>query len=141
MNKLYSLTRFKKTYITLAIALFLYPTLGRGQGLCPPVGLPFYEDFNTTQLLPECWNKGENFDAEEMKAHVVSTPVYAGNGALMMSCGANNDTAHICYVMGPVLSQSPTKGSQPSSIWKRSPGFSTLAQPLRSSVIDWAEMS
>ena len=69
-------------------------------------GLHIYAGHAGDLFLPEV-----GFDS----FNVVSTPVYAGNGALMMSCGANNDTAHICYVMGPVLSQSPS-GIRQSSV-------------------------
>ena len=109
MNTFCILKRIVKRSVAACVMLSMAVVM-HGQE-CPAIGLPFEEDFetfNATTKLPDCWTKWENFDVPEMKAHVVSTPVYAGNGALMMSCGANNDTAHICYVMGPVLSQSPS---------------------------------
>ena len=78
-----------------------------GQGSCPPVGLPIVEDFNTTDSLPTCWERDENFDLASMKAHIVGSPTYNGIGALMISCGADNDLMHQSFVMGPRLSTSP----------------------------------
>ena len=79
-----------------------------GQESCPPVGLPIVEDFNTTDSLPTCWERDENFDDAAMKAHIVGSPVYSGIGALMISSGPDNDLVHQAFVMGRRLTTSPT---------------------------------
>lgn len=79
-----------------------------GQGNCAAVGLPIVEDFETLDSLPTCWSRWENFDAEAWKAHIVSSPVYSGSGALMLSCGADNTQTHQTIVMMPQLLTSPS---------------------------------
>ena len=78
-----------------------------GQGTCTPVGLPIVEDFETTDSLPRCWERWENFDAEAWKAHIVGSPVYRGEGALMVSCGADATNEHQSIVMMPQLQSGP----------------------------------
>ena len=98
-------------YITKHIFILLL-ALGasvevRSQEGCPPVGLPIVENFDTWDSLPSCWERDENFDNASMKAHVVSSPVYAGSGALMISSGSDNDVVHETFVMGRRLIASP----------------------------------
>ena len=80
-----------------------------GQGNCPPVGLPLYENFNTNDSLPTCWERWQNFDEPAMKAHIVSSPVSEGSGALMISCGSTQSTVHRTVLRARKLSQ-PASG-------------------------------
>ena len=104
----YNHLRIKHTLYIIAIALAVGTSVhASGQGSCPPVGLPIVEHFNTTDSLPTCWERDENFDNAAMKAHIVGSPVYDGIGALMISSGGDNDTYHHAFVMARKLSTSP----------------------------------
>ena len=109
MNRTYYISRLSKHFCTIVIAtmaLVGLPTASFGQGTCPPVGLPLIENFNTTDSLPTCWERWENFDEPAMKAHIVSTPVAEGSGALMISCGSTQSAVHRTVVRARKLNQS-----------------------------------
>lgn len=111
MNRKYYISTLSKHFCAIVIAVMAIiglPTTSFGQGNCPPVGLPLIENFNTTDSLPTCWERWENFDEPAMKAHIVSTPVAEGSGALMISCGSTQSTVHRTVVRARKLSQSAT---------------------------------
>lgn len=112
MNRIYYISMLLKRFYAFtiaAMAFILLSTTAFGQGSCPPVWLPLEENFNTTDSLPMCWERWENFDEPAMKAHIVSTPVAEGSGALMISCGSTQSTVHRTVLRARKLSQ-PANG-------------------------------
>ncbi len=110
-RKNYISAYLKRIFILTAtlIGVIWLPNEASGQDNCPPVGLPLYENFNTTDSLPTCWERWENFDEPAMKAHIVSSPVSEGSGALMISCGSTQSTVHRTVLRARKLSQ-PASG-------------------------------
>ena len=101
--------RHRGRWIALCIAAWWICCLPTARGQeCPPVGLPIAEDFEGNGELPTCWERWENFDYAALKAHIVSSPTYHGNGALMMSAGNTAEALHETMVMMRTLQQSPT---------------------------------
>ncbi len=95
--------------LTALLFAIITPLTATGQSSCPPVGLPLYENFNTNDSLPTCWERWQNFDEPAMKAHIVSSPVAEGSGALMISCGSTQSTVHRTVLRARKLSQ-PASG-------------------------------
>lgn len=94
--------------VCLLLAGMFFEGAAAGQSGCEAVGLPLTEDFEGSGELPNCWDRWENFDYMPLKAHVVSSPVSAGLGALMISSGNTAEPTHESMVMARVLSQSPS---------------------------------
>lgn len=97
----------KRLFLPLIILLTAIGSRIEAQNGCSPAGLPFYEDFNTTDTLPECWIRVQNFDAEEWKAHISGEVYYEGIGSLMISGGnsTSGSSSHRSIVMARQLSQ------------------------------------
>ncbi len=93
-----------------AITLILTVTLcGHVSGQnCPAVSLPVTENFSTTDSLPACWERGQNFDNVTMWSRVVTLAGYTGGNVLMMTCDSGISNVHRSIVMTRTLSQSPT---------------------------------
>jgi hypothetical protein len=93
-----------------AITLILAVTLcGHASGQnCPAVSLPVTENFSTTDSLPTCWERGQNFDNVTMWSRVVTLAGYTGGNVLMMTCDSGISNVHRSIVMTRTLSQSPT---------------------------------
>lgn len=107
MRPNYYISKAWGCFLTLATLLWTLYMPSFAQNSCPAVWLPLSEHFDTTDSLPECWERWENFDEAAMKAHIVSTPVLAGSGALMISSGSGASTVHRTVVRARTLSQSP----------------------------------
>lgn len=87
----------------------LSPILAQGQATCGPVWLPFEEGFESTGILPPCWERWQNFDREDYKACIVNSPTPAhGTGALMITSGPDDEPEHRSVVLGRNLRLSPT---------------------------------
>ncbi len=109
LNMIHNLRNTSIRFILpLAIIFAAFCSHVYAQSGCQPTGLPLFEDFNTTDTLPECWMRDQNFDLEEWKAHISGEVHYEGIGSLMISCGEGGTSLHRSFVIARPLSQSPS---------------------------------